>query len=247
MIKIAKRMLSPTAINTYLSCPRKYWLRYIKKLKSKPSIHLIRGSAVHQALYQFNQSAEVRPQPENREVEETRLLSLFETAWLKAGHQLSSLGLPDNELLQFKDESMAMLKGFITWRHDNKAFTPSRAEYKIWSSHLGLMGIVDAVHDYPFGPVLVDYKTSKKAEVTADIWRQASLYALLYQDKTGNPPEQIWIHFLIDAKNPQVIMVDDAMISYASALVESVRSSTLSDLEEDYPCTCGGWCEKDFA
>ena len=28
-----KRWLSPTAINTYLRCPRKFFLRYIKKLK----------------------------------------------------------------------------------------------------------------------------------------------------------------------------------------------------------------------
>ena len=36
VIRIANRILSPTDINTYLSCPRKFYLRYIKKLPTKP-------------------------------------------------------------------------------------------------------------------------------------------------------------------------------------------------------------------
>jgi CRISPR/Cas system-associated exonuclease Cas4 (RecB family) len=51
-----KKYQSPTSINTYLRCPRKYYLRYIKGLKSKPSIHLIRGKAVHETIAQFIQN-----------------------------------------------------------------------------------------------------------------------------------------------------------------------------------------------
>ena len=52
---MSKRFHSPTSINTYLRCPRKYYLRYIKGLKSKPSIHLVRGKAVHDAIAQFTE------------------------------------------------------------------------------------------------------------------------------------------------------------------------------------------------
>jgi len=50
------KFLSPTSINTYLRCPRKYYLKYIKGLKEKPSIHLIRGKAVHDAIAKFHKS-----------------------------------------------------------------------------------------------------------------------------------------------------------------------------------------------
>ena len=40
---MARKYHSPSSINTYLRCPRKYFYRYIRKLKDKPSIHLIRG------------------------------------------------------------------------------------------------------------------------------------------------------------------------------------------------------------
>ena len=47
MDNIPERILSPTSINTYLNCPRKFYLRYIQRLKSRPTIHLIRGQIVH--------------------------------------------------------------------------------------------------------------------------------------------------------------------------------------------------------
>ena len=49
-----RKILSPTSINTYLRCPRKYYLKYIKGLKEKPSIYLIRGKAVHDTIVKFH-------------------------------------------------------------------------------------------------------------------------------------------------------------------------------------------------
>ena len=40
----------------YLSCPRKFYLRYIKRLRTRPSIYLIRGLIVHKTLHEFNPS-----------------------------------------------------------------------------------------------------------------------------------------------------------------------------------------------
>ena len=246
VMKIPKRMLSPTAVNTYLSCPRKYWLRYIKKLKTRPSIHLIRGSVVHNALCQFNRKAASKAIKGRPSEEQAELLRIFDLCWEQAREQLNTLGLDEHELAEFRGESKHMLANFITWRHEFQADAPGKAEYKLWSGGLGLMGIVDAVHNQNGKLTLVDYKTSRKAKVTADIFRQAAIYALLYQDKHGFPPEEIWIHFLKEEGPPKRIPVDEAMLDYAASLVESIHHSVSSGLEADYPCTCGGWCEKDF-
>ena len=70
-----KRWLSATAINTYLRCPHKFYLRYIKKLKTKPSIYLFRGMAVHEALAEFNSNQPGGP--ESIIEQDFRLLGLF--------------------------------------------------------------------------------------------------------------------------------------------------------------------------
>ena len=48
-----QKRLSPSAINSYYKCPREYYYTYIGKLKTKPSIHLVKGSIVHKTLEDF--------------------------------------------------------------------------------------------------------------------------------------------------------------------------------------------------
>ena len=48
-----KRVQSPSSINTYFQCPRKYYYIYNMKLKTSPSIHLVRGLVAHKVLENF--------------------------------------------------------------------------------------------------------------------------------------------------------------------------------------------------
>ena len=243
MVRIAHtRILSPTAINTYLSCPRKFYLRYIKKLKTRPSIHLIRGSVVHRVLERFAKEWD----PNGGQDAAQMLLGMFERQWQAADAQLKALGLPEVELINFQRESRLMLLHFCFWLKRHNMWPPERTEMRLVSKKLGLMGIVDAIYRIGDRAVLLDYKTSKRADITPDIERQAALYAAMYQDFFGQPPEEVWIHFLAFDQDPVVIQVDDQLIQYARILTQSMHQRTQSTLETDYPCTCGGWCEKDF-
>ena len=42
--------LSPSKINTYYKCPREFYYKYIAKLPEQKTIHLFRGTLVHQIL-----------------------------------------------------------------------------------------------------------------------------------------------------------------------------------------------------
>lgn len=246
MVKIESRILSPTAINTYLSCPRKFYLRYIKRLRTKPSIYLIRGSIVHKALHEFHKNF---PGPQAgislSKIRE-ELLNRFNKEWNKAGHSLDCLGLPEPQIASFRNESALMLINFSQWFYKNNLASPELSEARIISKNLGLMGIIDAIHIRNDKVVLVDYKTSRRAEITDDIQRQAALYALLYQDRYRKAPDQIWIHFLKFPGDPLPVHVDEPLLAYAKILVDSIRKDTRSQDEHDYPCTCGGYCERDF-
>ena len=246
MIKIALNYLSPTAINAYLSCPRKFFLRYIRKLKTKPSIYLIRGSIVHRVIERFHRESGFYASEPTAHKTVIRLLEIFEEQWKNAGFRLDSLDLSPQEIQDYHDESQIMVINFGSWIHKSKPSPPARVEARLFSKKLGLMGIIDAVYRSDNESVLVDYKTSRKSEITSDIERQAALYALLWKDINGSAPIEVWIHFLNSEDDPSVIHIDEHLLSYAKITLESIKEKTLSMDEADYPCTCGGYCQRDF-
>ena len=246
MVRIKKRILSPTAINTYLSCPQKYYLRYIKKLRTKPSIHLIRGQIVHKTLHEFHKNnlgmSQTTPIGHIRQ----ELLKIFNRQWTAAENRLNYLDLTKEQIDFYHDDSELMLLNFSHWFFKYGMPAPDLTEARILSENLGLLGIIDAVFEQPDKVILVDYKTSKHAKITDETLRQAALYCLLYYDRFKKIPDAVWIHFLKEPGDPMPIGVDEALLDYAKILIESIRKKTLSDNKADYPCTCGGYCNRDF-
>ena len=53
MIILAKRIESPSSINTFKQCPRKYFYQYIQELPVLSNIHQVRGSIAHSTLEKF--------------------------------------------------------------------------------------------------------------------------------------------------------------------------------------------------
>lgn len=246
MVRITNRILSPTAINTYLSCPRKFYFRYIKKLKTRPSIYLIRGQIAHKVLNDFHESfPRGPPKPTQKEIEDW-LLKRFEKRWNEAHRSLKALHIEQGRLRFFHDETCQMLKNFSDWFYEHNLPFVSFSEQKLFSKPLHLMGIIDAVHSNGNEVFLVDYKTSKSDEITPDIMRQAALYALLYQDRFKKVPEVVWIHFLRFKDGPKPIFIDENLLHYGHLLITMVLSNTNYMDEASYPCKCGGYCERDF-
>jgi RecB family exonuclease len=247
VVRIERRILSPTAINTYLSCPRKYYLKYIKRLRTRPSIHLIRGNIIHKTVQSFHKEFARGPPSSETEISES-LLKTFNRLWQESQKELDALELSQSELDAFRDDSERMLLNYAEWftRQDTPPMV-SDSEVKIFSDYLGLMGIIDAVRIDNGHISLIDYKTSKNPTVTDEIMRQAVLYALLYRDRYNKIPDVICIHFLKSPGDPIDIHIDELFLEYAEILVESVREKTRANDEHSYPCTCGGYCERDFS
>lgn len=230
----------------YLRCPHKYYLRYIKKLRTKPSIFLIRGSIVHKTIEKFNQNQPAIFQKLPEKMVRYELISTFNDLWEKATTRLNALGLTSEQLKFYHDDSERMLVNFSKWFCQSTLAPATKTELKLFSNNLRLMGIIDAVHENSEKDILVDYKTSKHANITDDIRRQAALYALLYQDKFRKVPESVRIHFLTEPGEPQIIYIDEHLLEYGKVLIDHVRENTVSTSKEAYPCKCGGYCERDF-
>lgn len=247
MIRIERRILSPTAINTYLTCPRKFYLRYIKKLPGRPSIHLIRGSLVHKTLHDFHVNlSRIIPHTDSEAIG-TALTGIFQRHWQAEKTALESLGLSKEHLEDYRRDSTDMLTTYARWFARQRAPPVVDAtELKIFSVPLRLMGVIDAVKIQGGETFLTDYKTSKNSVITEDITRQAIIYSLLYRDRYGDMPAAVYIHFLKDPGDPAVLYMDDIQLEYGKILIDAIRKKTGTTDEKDYPCTCGGTCERDF-
>jgi CRISPR/Cas system-associated exonuclease Cas4 (RecB family) len=238
-------MLSPTAINMYLRCPRKFYLRYVRKLKSKPSIYLIRGMAVHSALARFF-SLKITPDTEISGLK-LNLLTFFHEAWSKQSETVYKLGLAQDDIDKIYIESINMLYAWYSRFLEtvSKGIHKPRTEVKLFSRKDNLMGIIDAIYEIKGHVLLVDYKTSGKDDITADIEVQMALYALLYLENHGKLPDLVAVDFLQSGAR-KFFPATQELVHEARSLCSEISAKTMSRKEEDYPCTCGGWCEREF-
>jgi len=243
--KLARRMQSATSINMYQRCPRKYYLRYTLRAKQKSSIHLIRGSVVHEAIAGFHMLKVARGcYPDKIKA---ALRHLFNDAWLRHDNELQQLGLGNATLKKYYQESWEMLLGWLKryQRQGRRNSKKTSAEVKLFSKTYYVMGIIDAIENHNGITMITDYKTSKKDDITPDIKVQMAIYALLYREKFGAPPDIVAIDFL-KTNRERRFRVTRRFIEYALELITDIHKKTVSTDEKDYPCTCGGWCEKDF-
>ena len=242
---MALKYLSPTSINTYLRCPRKFYLRYVKGLRSKPSIHLVLGKAVHEALAKYADHNKTIGSNQNDIV--TALLYFYEQAWDKQAGCIEQLDIPQTEVKGFfRDGELMLTKWVEQKRHlaimnDSKA----KAELKIFSKQHRVMGIIDAIHGPESQATVVDYKTGAKDEITQDIKVQMAVYALLHKEKFGCVPDMVAVDFLKTGAFKS-FKVNNNFLALAESLCVEIHQKIKSTDEQDYPCTCGGYCQWDF-
>ena len=235
---------SPTRINTYFRCPRLYYYRYIKRIPVEPSIHLYKGSLVHELIEL------VFKQPRFVSLK-TFLKSELDKQW---DPKSDNVILTPSENKRHKKEAELMLSNFsdafmmklkLTMldnriRDKNHAWNmlkPRLSEYELVNDDLQLKGIIDSVESGFDGRIfIIDYKTSKKFKniVPQDYLRQVSLYALLYYRKHQQLPDYVGINYLRYGET-YLFPVSDAMINEALCSLEFVKRNTQSTDIKDYP------------
>jgi ATP-dependent exoDNAse (exonuclease V) beta subunit len=211
-------------------------------MKSKPSIHLIRGLAVHQAIAQFTKShstGDCRSE-NNRQV----LLELFDDSWHRQKSAIDRLQLSRNEIGTYYSESRQMLSNWLK-RYVSGDLKSPTVEVRLFSRRHRLLGVIDAIFSQSGTVTLVDYKTSAKAEITQDIKVQMAIYALLYKENFGTVPHYVAVDFLKPGFT-QHFRVTEQLTHTAADLCARIHKATQSTDERHYPCRCGGWCDKDF-
>jgi len=246
---MVRRVESPSSINTYKQCPRKYYYSYILKLPRFPSIHTLRGNIIHTILEDFFDLDVKHLDLGTFEAElKTKIQQMLLNNWLKNRDKMSQFGLTKEQEMFYFEESMMMMFNWFGRFSDKihkhpsgdfgaafQAHTPVREE-KFESPERKIRGFIDAIEKMPNEVRIMDYKTSKRFTMSPAYKLQLAIYALLYQDKYGKQPDKVGIYFLKDTgKHEHVLTVDQEMVTWAKEEVELMHYNTKSDLIEDYP------------
>lgn len=250
---VKKRVQSPSSINTYKQCPRKYYYQYIEKLPSVPNIHQVRGNIVHSVLEHFFDLDQQRLAVENYRSEIQReVQQLLMKFWKESHLQLTGLQLNEDQKRFYFEETMLML---LNWSNQfigdmeqtglpvNEAFaflTPVR-EQKYYSEKWQVQGYVDAIYQRNGETHLVDYKTSSSLTMSDEQRLQLGIYSFLYQQTHGQPPAKVGIFFL--RQKLRLFPVDKELLEDAQREIIEIHKRTQTEHLDDYPRKTGPLCK----
>ncbi|MBI2112311.1 PD-(D/E)XK nuclease family protein [Candidatus Woesearchaeota archaeon] len=247
---MAKRVESPSSINTFKQCKRKYYHQYIEKLPTLPNIHQVRGNIAHSTLEHFY-NIEVSDWTKENFSQKVQLTiqQLFLHQWKAYEKKLKDLHLnPDQEKFYFEETMMMLmnwanhftgelnerlLKNGTSLPEAFMELTPIR-EQEFSSDNYSVHGFIDAIKHLEDEVHIIDYKTNSSFEIKDSIKLQLAIYSLLYHEKHGKLPSKVGIFFL--RHKLKMINVDEDLLNLAKREVELIHAHTsITEDKQDYP------------
>ena len=249
------RMESPSSINTYKLCKRKYYYSYKLNLPRKENISAVTGKIVHETLENFFSinTADLK-NVDYGDFLKHKLLALFNQSWTKAMPNLSNLENSKETIREHYEASLFMLKNFIddflsalsaeiNGSTVQEAFSNLRPKTEIYlrSDKYGVQGFVDAVLEIGNDIYIIDYKTSSRDDITEEYKLQLAIYALLYNEKYEQIPKKVGLHFLRHGTK-KFIEVSEELLEKAKKECELIHINTESNTIENYDKNPGPYC-----
>jgi putative RecB family exonuclease len=240
-----KPWTSPTRLSTYLQCPRKYDFQYLKKLPTKPSPHLDRGSNVHAALRDW-----LRLPPADRTWE--RMVDLYRAAWrANMPYFRDRRDELRDELRDWGERGKAMLRRFVDETPPDLEPLAIEKWVGIDFGDIEVRGKVDRVDALPDGSLrVVDYKTGRfpkdpTRERAKDL--AAAVYARGASTNFVGAPVADVEYLYLDTMERLTFTIDDAWQAQREMAVATLARGAL-DAEKSgnlppTPSPLCGWCD----
>ncbi len=253
---MAPRIQSPSSINTYKQCPRKYYYQYIMQLPTHGNVHTIRGKIAHTVLEKFFEVDASTIREENfREELAFYLKNLFDAVWSRDLKQFKEIGVSNEEIKYYYNETTLMMANWVNnlferieeemknkpFKEAFEAISPEETEKEFKSEELKVRGFVDYIERHQGTVRVMDYKTGKAKGITPEYRLQLGIYALLYQEAHGTIPDKVGVWFLQDREI--VIDVDESLLLDAKFEIEQIHAATISDDIKDYPKHISSLCK----
>ena len=187
--------LSPSRVESFLSCPMAFRFSSIEKLPEPPSVHTTRGSLVHRALELLFMN-----QPTDRTTE-TAINSLDTAiAEYRSDPDFTDLGLSEDQAAVFFKEALDLVHAYLAME-DPSTIREIGIELRLEATvdQLTLRGIIDRLELNAEGELIVtDYKTGRapSAQYQQKSFNGVHFYSFLCQAVLGRRPAKIRLMYL---------------------------------------------------
>lgn len=260
-----KRMLSASQINMFRNCRRSWFYKYILKLPEVETIYQAKGKAVHtvcERFFDYKPPGGLSFTQLKKELAD-RAQVLFDQAWKETeiSEKFGDETYNDSweivtRFLMLRNWEMEVI--YNRYGEAQKAWNWSKPKFRelhILDKDLMVEGYIDSVIERDGETILVDYKTGSiyKFSMKDDYKLQLSIYALLYQAKTGIVPDYVALEYLQYGKIA-TIPVHPVFLEEATKVIEYTREKMKSTEMKDHRrekgnlcrfCSFQDQCEKD--
>ena len=201
--------ISPSRLSCWLSCPLKFKIRYIDRIRTPTSPALFLGKQVHAGLEVFYRHRQL-----GVKLEPSDVVARMAAGWDQAvGEENMKFDSTDDELA-LKKQAVDLVAAYLAKIPTDeppplavKVTMEAPLVDPVTGEDLGipLLGITDLVTN-DSGPVIVDFKTASKSSRPSEISHEIQLtsYAYLFRRLTGEQEVGLEIRSLIKTKQPKV-------------------------------------------
>ena len=218
-------LLSHSAIDAYLTCPRRYQYAQVLRVPTAPHHAMVYGSALHQVVQEFH-----RAEARGRILTEEELDAALDRAWTNEGfvsreHEQARLAAGREALRRFRAHQLAPGATRPAWVEREFAFSLDGDRIRGRFDRVDIVAAEGAIEPDPelalaaastsradvVEPTLqllgresvtiTDYKSSdvrdpaKARQRTRDLL-QLQIYAMAYEAMSGRLPDAVQLHFL---------------------------------------------------
>ena len=251
-------VMSASALNAYLECPRRFYFQYILKVPSAPQPYFKFGESVHKALEEF---IENHVSKNSIEAGADKLVEYFDLALRRRRSVFSE---EDYKSYRYRGEEI--LRTYFDAR--NAVWTiPDRSivERRITNGHhksVPIKGVIDRIDVFADHVVVTDYKTGNpdraggklrppknEDDIGGNYWRQMVFYKFLVDtDPTITKPlTHAFVEFIEPDKNdeypPRKVEIAPAGEDFVSRQLvdtyEAIKAYKFEDGCEQPECV---WC-----
>lgn len=233
------KMLSPSRMDDFGTCPRQYFYKSILRLPTEPSIAAAKGTVAHQVLETLFEL----PRAE-RTVEAA--VGGIDAAWEAClsddyhaetmGHLFDNEADPDAARAEFFADVRRFVENYFTIENPTR-FDPESCERWVrgWISGHGYVGVIDRLDRIKFpdgteGYFVSDYKTGRMPRLNqyaGDKFNAMRIYAVLLQEELGEMPKRLRLVYIGEPGRDRVLNLDvtEEMLANTRSRMKAVSAA----------------------
>lgn len=211
-----KFRLSYTKLSFYLTCPKRYYYKYVEKRPYYPSTMMKYGGNIHRAIKDFSEILQT-----GEKVDEKTREVLFEKQWLDVSKD-------EVKNLELKTTGMKQIQEFVEINKSDIANTLYlEKSFSFPLEDITIHGYIDRIDKIDGNKAeIVDYKTGNIRQLLPDDI-QLNFYALVCRDYLDLIPAKLSLYFL-KTNTKTSVEADNSLIELTRSLILKTANNILS-------------------